>query len=59
MSVQTTHMKGYETDYVGTRMSGVEGVSARYYIQSPATLLKTDPGGMFKVGRWIEEEEAV
>ncbi len=52
-------MKGYETDYVGTRMSGVEGVSARYYIQSPATLLKTDPGGMFKVGRWIEEEEAV
>lgn len=44
MSVQTTFMKGYETDYIGTRMGGKEEVSARYYIQSPATKLKTDPG---------------
>lgn len=44
MSVQTTFMKGFETDYVGTRMAGKEDVSARYYLQSPMTLLKTDPG---------------
>ena len=41
MTVQTTHLKGYETEYVSTRMQGMDDVSARYYIQSPATMLKT------------------
>lgn len=44
MSVQTTFMKGYETEYVGTRMAGKEDVSAEYYIMSRGTQLKTDPG---------------
>lgn len=55
MSVQTTFMKGYETDYVGTRMAGKEDVSARYYIQSPMTLLKTDPGACHGAGLpWLD-----
>jgi hypothetical protein len=44
MSVQTTFIKGFETEYVGTRMAGKEEAAADYYIQSPATKLKTDPG---------------